>query len=177
MVLGSSTAAFTGESSSSGSQWNSGKVSIDDSASDSIGGQVLFSGEPISPGYEQERCVTVVSQSNVDTRVKMYGVDVTDNDLTQSIHMDVDEGYSAGDRKDHSCSDFSVRGPIFSGSISDFGKRASDYRTGISSREDGTPLEAGGRLTYRIKLQLPQETTNEVQGQSGGAVFKWEAQG
>lgn len=178
IVSGGSVAAFSGTSSDGGSGWNAAKVTIGDSSKNSFLGSELFRDRKVFPGYRESRCVTVISNSSVPTRAKMYGINVSDIPLTEAMTMEIDQGAVDPDKINQtSCSTFKDAHTIYSGNLAGFGREATDYGHGLSAGPDGDHLAPGGRTTYRITLELPKSADNSVAGRKGEATFKWEAQG
>ena len=177
LVVGASEASFSGTTSNDDSRFQAGIVSIGDSAKNSIEGDVLFHDRHITPGYSESRCVTVVSKSDVDVRVKMYGVDVSVTPVADAMTVSIERGHVHHDNLgDTSCTGFHDGRELYEGSLSDFGRNTRDYRHGLSHDPAGDPLQRESVDTYRITLNLPESTGNSVAGGKAGATFAWEAQ-
>jgi hypothetical protein len=176
VVVGSSEAAFSGHSSDGGSSWQAGTLSIGNSSSDSIDGDVLFRDRKIYPGYREARCVTVTTGSDVDTHVKMYSVDVTQSPVSDAMKIRIDKGELDDASGSLSCDTFRGSRELYDGSLSDFGRRAKGFDDGLSVDPEGDHLRRGGKAAYRITIDLPQYVDNSIAGAKAGATFKWEAQ-
>lgn len=156
-----------------------GPVAIDSNLNGEahLDSEELFKGSVISPGYSDEKCVTLTSHSDVETFIKVYGYDFEFTALTSAMSLSIDEGtVSGGDAGDNSCVSFTDTKNIYAGSLADFGKGSHDYRTGISGTPNGDALAPHGKTTYRITLGLPTDTGNSVAGDEASAAFGWEAQ-
>lgn len=180
LIWGSSQAAFKGHADSGENSWKAGVVSLEngDPGRSSIGSSALFNARKITPGYSEERCVTLTSHSDVDTWIKMYGVDFAYTPLTEALTVNVSKGTVDDNKiKSTSCSTYREGTEIYDGTLAGFGRTSNGYGNGASVESRGDAVEPKGHATYRIILALPESTDNTVSGKSSAATFKWEAQG
>jgi len=179
-VFAGSQASFSGTTEHSGSAWGAGAVSLDSGGPkgmSSITGSKLFNAHTITPGYSEERCVTVTSRSDIQTLIKMYSSAVSYTPLTEALTLNISKGtVDPAYFNSTSCQSFHDGNQIYDGTLAEFGRQDSNYSTGASSATGGDHLESGASTTYRITLGLPTSADNSVAGAEAGATFKWEAQ-
>jgi hypothetical protein len=174
-----SQAAFSGRADSGDSAFGAGVVSLEtgDPGKSSIGSAALFNAHKIAPGYSEERCVTLTSHSDVDTWIKMYGVDFSYTPLTEALTVHVSKGTVDDDQiKGTSCSTYHDDAKVYDGTLAGFGRESKGYSSGSSVAPEGDSIKPRGHATYRIVLSLPLSADNSVSGKASAATFKWEAQ-
>lgn len=178
LLWGASHNAFSGHSGDENAGGD-GAVSLEtgEPGQSSIGSAALFNAHKITPGYSEERCVTLTSNSDVDTWIKMYGVDFSYTPLTEALTVRVSKGIVDDDQiKNTSCSTYHDGKDVYNGTLAGFGRVSSGYSNGSSAMPEGDAIEPRGHATYRIVLSLPNSADNSVSGKSSAATFKWEAQ-
>jgi hypothetical protein len=170
LVMGGSSAAFSGETSNEGNSWTAGTVALENDR-----GTAMFAANGISPNYTETHCITVSSTSTIPTTLKMYTADVTSTGVPTTLaeNLDVQVTRGAGST-DADCTGFAPAGAAdFNGKLAAFGTANSDFSNGVGSHT----LAAGGSSQYKITVSLPEGAPNTLQGTTAGASFVWEAQG
>lgn len=178
MVWGASSAAFIASTSNPDNGWATGVVALSEDAGDPAAASALFNVDKVVPGFEYSRCITVVSNSSMPTRLKLYGGVTSYTPLAAHLAVTVEEGSRAAGSlvADPNCSTFVPAEQIYDGGLVGIG---SDFASGISSAPDGYPLTSeadGGTRSYRITLALPESAPRTLENTHMGGSFIWEAQ-
>lgn len=179
LVTGAS-ASFSGVTNNGPQSWSAGTVSLTNNHA-----SALFSADKITPGYSETHCITVASTATVPTQLKMYTSAVSSTGpvgaplLSSHLTVEVLEG-SGGTNTDGpngGCAGFvpapgQATAPTFTGTLAAFGSKTS-FANGVGN----FALSAGGSRQYQVKVALPADAPNTLQGTVAGATFVWEAQG
>jgi hypothetical protein len=162
VIATASYAAFSDTTENTGNTWASGKVEI----SDDRAGAALFTASDIAPGQTDAKCITVESNSTVDSTVKMYTKDsTTPNPLSDQLQMTVTTAATGT-----ACDDVQST-PDFSGSLSDL-MQQTDHGSGIGSWDTGTTTSS---RVVKIGWRLPDTADNTAQDSAAQTTFVWEA--
>ena len=183
VLTGITVAGFSDTAISSGNQFQSGTVDIDDNDN----GTAILSLSNASPGMTDEGCITVTSRGSLASTVKIYGT-TTGSGLDQYVNLKITRGtFTAGPPAFDSCTNFQPDpvqytgagngdGVIYAGSLQGFfddnwaGGLVDPY---ADAPEVWTQNESH---VYKIWIQIPTDSDPEAaQGLNATQVFTWEA--
>lgn len=165
LVIGQSTAAFTGYYGNSGNSWNAGTVAL---TGDKATAQ--FAANNIAPGYTESHCITLTSNSSLQTSLQFYGSQTGDvNQLAENMLLTVVTG-SGGTDGTSACTGFTADQTVYSGPVSALG---SAHGTPTTALPVTTPLPAHGTRQFMITATLPSGTGDAQQGGSLAMDFNW----
>lgn len=164
-VLGVSSAAFTGSFSQTSDSWDSGTIALKgDKAS------AQFSAPNVVPGYTESHCITLSSNSTVESALQFYAKQNANiKELGDHLLLTVATG-SGGVDGAISCDGFVPDQALYSGPATNL---ASSYGTPATALNIAKPLPANGSQQFMITASLPAETPNTVQGGSFNMDFGW----
>ena len=174
MVWQGSQAAFTASTRNAGSSWSTGNVVLTD---DDLGA-AAFTVENIVPGQTGQKCIVVMSQSNVQGEVRAYTQNlISSKGLENRIYFDLEQG-TGGSFND--CTGFTpTANTVPDLPISTLASINRDFATGGASWQTaGSPGETQSyRGTWRFDTTgLSQDDINALQGARVGIDLVWELQ-
>lgn len=165
MVWDASDATFTATTSSGGSSWNAGTVSLSDDDQSSA----MFQLTNLIPGSTGSRCVVVTYDGSVAADVRLYTTAASyTGTLGTYLDLVVEEG--TGGSFAGGCGAFVPTGTLYTGTLAGFAAGATNFGNGLGSF---APAGAGDTAVYRFTYTLQDD--NAAQGRSGGIGFTWEA--
>ena len=168
MVLGTSRAAWTATTTSSGSSLSVGGLVL----TDDDGGAALMNVSGLFPGDSASQCIEVTYDSTPDPVViKVYSGALTDSDsLAQWVNVKIEEGSGGGYG---ACGGFVASSTIFDSDLATWGTKTS-YASGVGLWD---PTGGTESATYRFTVTLDLNAPSSVQNASvTGIEFKWETQ-
>jgi hypothetical protein len=129
LVLSTSRAAFTGDTTTTGNSWTTGSVDLSD---DQPTGTAMFTIDPMVPGDVVTNSITVTNESTVDSvDVRLYGeglvrgTSLTDPGVELAEHLDLTITVAGG--------------PVFAGTLAEFAANRTDFTTGADDWDDVVP--------------------------------------
>lgn len=167
-VLGTSRAAWTATTETSGSSVSAGALSLTDDDTPTA----LLSVTGLFPGDSESQCIEVTYGSTPDPSVvKVYSTALTDADsLAQYVELKIEEG-DGGSYRD--CNGFGSATEIYNGALSAWSAKTS-YASGVGVWD---PTGANQSKTYRFTVTLDVNAPSSVQNDSvTGIEFTWETQ-
>ncbi|MFV0526866.1 MAG: TasA family protein [Acidimicrobiales bacterium] len=169
MVVGSSDAAFTANTSNQSNTYSAATVSLVDDDS----GSALMQLSNLVPGDSATKCITVnYTGSTFDlTPVKLYAALASEVDgFASHVDMTISVG-TGGSYSD--CTGFTETSQLYSGTLSNLAATNSSFATGITGY---TPASGSTSRTYKFVATLGSDTPDTAQGDSVTANFTWEVQ-
>jgi hypothetical protein len=165
LVIGASTAAFTGYFGQPGNSWSAGTVAL---TGDKATAQ--FAANNIVPGYTESHCITLTSNSSVSTALQFYGSQTADtNQLAENLQLTVVTG-SGGTDGSSSCTGFTVDQTVYNGSLAGLGSAHGTPGNAVGITK---PMPANGTQQFMITATLPPSTGDAQQGGSAAMDFNW----
>lgn len=168
LVVRTSAAAFTADTSNDQNAFRSGEVALDNSASGA-----LFDVRHLVPGAVETRCVTVTYGGGLPadrlTPVKVRGtMSGPTNPLANALRVTVEEG--TGSTANGSCSNFQAVGAPIVPDVP-----LSTFVTTTPGVGTWQPDGAASTRAYRVRVSLPAGTGNEAQNRTlDGVSLVWE---
>lgn len=164
VVATASYASFTASTENPDNSWTSGKVVLTDDRA----GTAMFDVDGLAPGDADAACITVTSDSTVDSTVAMYTKDSSPADgLSDQLLMTVHSAPAGTD-----CADVTSAGTEeFAGPLSTLTSHAA-HADGIARWDTGTTQDS---RVVRIGYSLPTTADNTAQDTTASTTFVWEA--
>ena len=166
-----SYAAFSAQTSNTGSSLGVGTVALSDDDS----GTAMFAATNLRPGSTGSRCIVVTSTGTLPSSVKLYATSpATTRALSSHVNLTILQG-SGGTFA--SCSGFtqpSSGSSVFTGTVASFTGTAVSYATGLGSwSPTGTASESRTfQVTYTVSSTIP----DSAQGGTASFGLTWETQ-
>ena len=177
-LIGITLAGFSDTAISSGNQFQTGTVDIDDNDN----GVAILSLTNAGPGGNDEGCITVTSRGTLASSVRIYGT-TTGTGLDQYATLTVTRGtYSSGSPSFDDCTNFQpdgvqyvggqANGVIYNGTLQSF---PDDYANGISDPYAASPESwtEGESHVYRIRVDIQDD--DNAEGLEATQAIIWEA--
>ncbi|QOD05793.1 hypothetical protein [Pseudarthrobacter sp. BIM B-2242] len=166
IVMGASSAAFTGSYENQGNSWTAGSVSLTGSKA-----TAAFTASNIAPGYTESHCITVTSNASLQTALSFYGTQKSNvNQLAENLQVTVATG-SGGVDGSTACTGFTSEQSVFNGTLAALGATNGSAATAIPITK---PMPAnGGAQQFMITVSLPTSTGNAQQSGSASMDFGW----
>jgi hypothetical protein len=173
LIWQTSSAAFTGQTRSSGNDWSTGTVAL----TDDDRGAARFQADNLTPGETETKCIVVTANASVPGTVKGYAVNPTFTSpaLADRILITLKEG--TGGSFD-SCTGFTATSTITSQSPLSGFAQVNSYATALGGWDVATGTHSRTyQLTWKFDTTgMTQTEIDDLQGKRAGIDVQWELQ-
>jgi hypothetical protein len=166
MVMGGSSAAFSGKSAIPDSSWKAATLTLSSSTT-----SALFNAT-MKPGEVKNRCITITSGADVNVDLKLYAVGPGASAMTDNLDVYI-APVSGGTDNGTDCSGYTETATALH---SDTMSRLITDHSGWSTGLDGGALSSGQSKQFLIKTTLKASAPNTLQGSATNTSFVFEIQ-
>jgi hypothetical protein len=165
MVIPASSQAFSGWTGNDSNTWTAGTVALTDNRA-----SASFAATGVVPGYSENHCITVTSESDIATVLSFYASQTSNvNNLADNLIVKVETGAGATDTA-VSCAGFVSSEVLHDGTMTAL---STAHGTAGTAVDIAAPLAANGSQQFRITASLPSNAPNSLQGGAAGMDFNW----
>lgn len=166
LVMGGSSAAFSGKSSIPDSSWKAATLTLSSSTSTALFNATL------KPGEVKNRCITITSGADVPVDLKLYTQGGTINAMTDNMDVYINT-VTGGTDNGTSCTGFTETGAtLHNDTMSRLLSDHNSYATGFA----GGTLNNSQTKQFLIRTSLKSTAPNTLQGVTTGFSFVFEIQ-
>jgi len=165
--------AFSATTTNAGNEITAGTVTIGDNDA----GEALYTLTGAKPGDSVSKCIKVTYTGSLDADVHLYTTS-TIGPLGQYVDLTITPG-SQSSSTFPDCSGFTADagGPVYSGTLQEFGTAKNSYANGVVDNPGtSTKWVTEDSVVYKVTATLQSSAPDAAQGLTTGAhTFTWEA--
>jgi len=165
--------AFSATTTNAGNEITAGTVTIGDNDA----GEALYTLTGAKPGDSVSKCIKVTYTGSLDADVHLYTTS-TIGPLGQYVDLTITPG-SQSSSSFPDCSGFTADagGPVYSGTLQEFGTAKNSYANGVVDNPGtSTKWVTEDSVVYKVTATLQSSAPDAAQGLTTGAhTFTWEA--
>lgn len=166
MVMGGSSAAFSGKSSIPDSSWKAATLTLNSSTASSLFNTTM------KPGEVKNRCITISSGADVDVDLKMYALGSGANAMNDNLDVYV-APITGGTDTGTDCTGYTeTAAALHNNTMSRLITDHTDWSTGLP----GGALTPGQSQQFLIRTTLKAAAPNSLQGSATNTSFVFEIQ-